>query len=93
MSEKKYKDHVTVTGETFNGSKFEHKLYYQNGASEDDVLAALRAREPSAQRESVKIEQGPTNEELVKEQKKLDEARAHYPKVVEPKAESGKHKK
>ena len=69
-----YKDNVTVTGETFNGTRFEHKLYYQNGASKEDVLNALRAREPSAQRASVKIVQGETNEQAVARQKEADKA-------------------
>ena len=70
-----YKDSVTVTGETFNGTKFEHKLYFQNGATKEEVENSIRAREPSAQRVSLKIAQGPTNEELVAQQKKVDSAK------------------
>jgi hypothetical protein len=83
-----YKDNVTVTGETFNGTKFKHKLYYQNGASKEDVLSALRVREPGAQRATVKIWQGPTLEALRAKQKATDAALAKGPTVVAPKAKA-----
>ena len=82
---KQYKDNVTVSGETFNGTKFEHKLYYQNGATKEEVENAVRAREVSAQCASLKIEQGETNEEAVARQKKVDEEKAKGPKVVDSK--------
>ena len=78
---KPYRDNVIVTGETFNGTKFEHKLYFQNGATKEEVENALRAREVSAQRNSLKIVQGETNAEAVARQKKADEAKLHPAEV------------
>ncbi len=82
---KQYKDNVTVTGETFNGNKFKHELYFQDGASKEDVEGAVRVREVSAQKASLKIVQGETNEQAVAKQKKVDEALAKslsYPPPV-----------
>lgn len=72
VEKKQYGDNVIVTGETFNGNKFEHKLYFQNGATKDEVENMIRAREPSAQRGTLKIVQGETNAQAVERQKKVD---------------------
>ena len=82
MAEEQYRDNVTVDGETFNGTKFRHKLYFQGKASKADVLNQIRAREPSAQKASLKIYQGPTLEALRAKQKRTDAALAKGPTVV-----------
>lgn len=85
-----YRDNVTVDGVTFNGNKFRHKLYYQNGATKEEVEQAIRAREPSAQRASLRIYQGVTNEQAVSKQKQVDASRKAHPsgRVVEAKAKA-----